>query len=1049
MRTRRGTPAPAVWSAVRHRRSQSIALVLVSALVTACAVFAPLFVRTLEQGLLRAGIVQRDPADTAAVLRATRTAERPGVAPSTLVPVLSPEARRWFEPGIGMTTADTDIVPAPGKQSSPVRLVARDGVCEHVTLNVGRCPTAPNEVLVSAADSARWGWTEGTELSVMDPSAMDAGDPTGKDARVQLAVTGVYEAEDDPAYWLRTEVDGKSGFPISVGLNIVPAVDDLITPQTTFDEGWRTATASVAFPLRVSEITLDNLKRVSTALGEPGSSAEDVSVYSPVPDLVASVSSGRLLVRSIVPLLAVQLALLALTVLVLVAHAAVGQRRPEIALARLRGRSRADSRRLVMGELTLTLLIGVPLGVGLAVLANEVLRRVVVPPGVPFEMGWAVPAAAALAVAASLVVVASVVRPVLQEPVASLLRRVPPSTHRGLGVLDSVVVAVAVVAVVGLVTGDVSGPTALLVPVVLALAVGLLGSVLVRAVADRAGARALASGRLAAGLAWLSVARRPSLRHVLVVVTTATALVTFAANAVVVGERNRTARAETELGAPAVLQTEASSPTALAAAVDGLDPPLAELTTPVVVVRPRDPGAVPTLLARPGDLESVGFLAAGVALDVAALTPPTVPTVTLDGAIITGALSWALTDIRDEGEIIGVRPNSPSGIPGGDLRAAPGPLRIGITVTTPDGKSFDRDLAFVAQTASGATDLRAPVLCPQTCRLAALWLKGTDPSSEHVKGRITLSGLALDGAPLLIGDPQGWLDPRPTAAAGSLSVTGSGADLVLDVDATDRRLTATRRDVPVPSPVALAGRPPADAVGDDFTLTGLGGRPVPARAVQEVAALPGVGGRGALSDLDAALRQGGPAPVGSSLEVWVATEDPDVLAAVSRGVGSAGVPVASTTTLSERRAAYERSATGWGLLLGVFTGVMALLVSALVVVVVAVTSWRGVARDLAGLRVAGVPLRDLRSAVRREQVFMVVVGVLLGAACGILGSFLAIGLIPLFDQPSTVPAPQLAPAWGAIVAAGLASLLVVGAGALLAGRGVLARAVPSRLREPA
>ena len=38
------------WAVVRYRRSQSVALVLVSALVTTCALFAPLFVRTLELG---------------------------------------------------------------------------------------------------------------------------------------------------------------------------------------------------------------------------------------------------------------------------------------------------------------------------------------------------------------------------------------------------------------------------------------------------------------------------------------------------------------------------------------------------------------------------------------------------------------------------------------------------------------------------------------------------------------------------------------------------------------------------------------------------------------------------------------------------------------------------------------------------------------------------------------------------------------------------------------------------------------------------------------
>jgi hypothetical protein len=51
---------------------------------------------------------------------------------------------------------------------------------------------------------------------------------------------------------------------------------------------------------------------------------------------------------------------------------------------------------------------------------------------------------------------------------------------------------------------------------------------------------------------------------------------------------------------------------------------------------------------------------------------------------------------------------------------------VGITVTTPDGTSLDRDLGEVAQTAKGQVPIDAKVLCPDGCRLAGLWLRGTD-----------------------------------------------------------------------------------------------------------------------------------------------------------------------------------------------------------------------------------------------------------------------------------------------------------------------------------
>ncbi len=69
------------WAAVRYRRSQSLVLVIVSALVTTCAVFAPLFVRTLEQGLLQARLVESDPADTSVLMRAVHARSQTPTSP--------------------------------------------------------------------------------------------------------------------------------------------------------------------------------------------------------------------------------------------------------------------------------------------------------------------------------------------------------------------------------------------------------------------------------------------------------------------------------------------------------------------------------------------------------------------------------------------------------------------------------------------------------------------------------------------------------------------------------------------------------------------------------------------------------------------------------------------------------------------------------------------------------------------------------------------------------------------------------------------------------
>ncbi len=68
---RRGIPRAARWSPVRHawgaawghRRGQALALVAISALVTACTAFAPVYDRVMQQGLVDTLLAQATPAE--------------------------------------------------------------------------------------------------------------------------------------------------------------------------------------------------------------------------------------------------------------------------------------------------------------------------------------------------------------------------------------------------------------------------------------------------------------------------------------------------------------------------------------------------------------------------------------------------------------------------------------------------------------------------------------------------------------------------------------------------------------------------------------------------------------------------------------------------------------------------------------------------------------------------------------------------------------------------------------------------------------------------
>ena len=1025
-RSRRTASGP-LWAALRYRRGLSLVLVTLTAVVTAAMSVAPLFARSLEQGLLRAAVDRLAPADATVTLRAVRATEQAGITDADLAARLPAGAAAHLRPGIGSLTAPTSVATRPGAVRSPVRLVSRTGVCAHLEVT-GGCPRAAGEVLVSATDAAAWGWRPGTRLTLADDTRA-----------ASVTVVGSYAVVPDEAYWLRTRLDGLSGQAIPVGTELAPGVDALVTDAATFATGWQRAQVSLELPVRTERITLETVPRARAAIEEVRPGVNGVQVTSPLPDLLETVDQGRALVATIVPLLMAQLVLLALVALSTAASAAIEQRRGEIALARLRGRSREAARRVVLGEFGLTVAVGVPVGVVLAFGVDALVRAVVLPEGVPLEPRWPVFAATGLAGMVALAVVALAARPVLREPVAELLRRSAAGGARlqgrgsGVAATEALVVGVALLALVGVVTGQVRGPAGLLVPGLLALGVGVVLTRLLAAPAREGGARLLRRGALARAWAVLTFARRPASRRLLVVVAAASALVVFAVGALVVGERNRDNRARLEAGAPTVLRSDLTDVTQLTRALDTLPERERRLVTPVVVTRARAAGAASTLAVRPTELARVAFappVQAPLAHDRVAARGE--PPVLLDGRRVTGQLDYRTS-----------RPEP--GAEGSGLRASD--LLVGVSVTFADGRLLQRDLAVVPGRGRGSVRVDAPLVCSQTCRMHGLWGRLVDPYAAPVTGELRVTGLALDGRPLALTDPSGWQDPQATPERSQRVRRGAGTvpgALTLDVRNDGTLMTTTRADVPDPLPAIVAGQ-----VGGHGEVLGLSGQPLATRAVQRVPALPEVSAPASLVDLDVLSRLGGVLPPTGRLEVWVASTSPEQLSAVRTALDRRGVGIVSARSVSEVRRGYDQSATGWGLTLAVLSALASVLLAGLVVLIVAATGWRADARDLAALRLVGVPAPERRRAALLAQVGPSLAGVAVGAVCGALGLVVALPLLPLSDRPTSVPALDLSLPWGVLAATTvvLAGLLAA-LGALVARAGT-ARAVPARLREGA
>ena len=150
---------------------------------------------------------------------------------------------------------------------------------------------------------------------------------------------------------------------------------------------------------------------------------------------------------------------------------------------------------------------------------------------------------------------------------------------------------------------------------------------------------------------------------------------------------------------------------------------------------------------------------------------------------------------------------------------------------------------------------------------------------------------------------------------------------------------------------------------------------------------------------------------------------------------------------AELQELYDSSASAWGLRLALVVGLLALLIAALVLVLVAITSWRGRARDYAALRMAGVAPPTLRRVGLAEQWTVVVVSVVVGGLSGILGAQLAMPIIPFFTTPSPVLPIDTALATGpVVVAVGAPLVLLLAVGAVVGAR-LVERSSLARVRE--
>jgi putative ABC transport system permease protein len=1029
-----------VWAAIRYRRLQALVLLALSALITACTVLAPLYDRAMQQALTRLTVDSAPAGGTAIQLRSLSRFRfgvgSPSYQPASqdqLAGLLPASARSWFEPRID--GASLLVSRADQTERSPVgALQWRAGACEHVGWLAGGCPGRNGDIAVTAADQKNFGLAVGSVVPVVEQPVVQQ---QGTLPTVGLRVTGIYRQVPGP-YWDDQVLAGLSG---SVGTQppYRPMHDTWLTAATTFTGGsWLDPVNSVTYNLDRRTVDVDRMLRAGPLVtGMADRSAVEVDdlgqsinptgavladVDSGLPDIGATIDRGRRQALVTVPLLMIQLGLLALFVLGLTLGAAVEQRRPEVAVARLRGAGRGGGRRLVLAELLPVVLAGVPVGIAVGLGLATVARRTVLDGAAPFELGpgfWLAIAGATLMLAAlTWAAAASGTR----DGISALLRSVPTRQRGwGLGAVDAVVIAAAGTAVLAFATGGLTGPLAAAAPALLALIAGLLLAYLIVPVATWLGRRLTARGAYAGALALLAVARRPVTRRVVTVVTVASALLLFSTYAVSVGDRNRQLAAERDNGAPMVADLTgtnvASAERALAAAGGGHATPVVRLT--------GDKSFRTTLAVDPDAFGRVALLpdADPAAVPWSQLRVPTGRRLGLTG----GAVSLAVTP--DRFRVV-------------NNNAAHLQLQL------LDGFGQQRNVDLGPIPTDQPATLRATVPCEAGCTVVQFAVSayyGTGYS-----GRLTISDVRVPGGRTdLPGTAADWRaagadDNRVEAAAGApgtLAVRMS-TDGKTQLGLASRWFPAALPALIVGPGVAPGGRSAGTVLGNtlnggQLNLTGIAALP---RA-------PAVDGPAAVVDLGLLQHWGTRAGSTARMQVWFDTEDPSVLARVRTALQRADIEISAVRRVSAVRGSYDASVPAWSLQLGVLAAAAGLVLAALVLVLLVASTWRRRSRDLACLGLAGVPRRGLDRVAVGEQLPVVLLAVLVGAGCGLLGAVLALPAVPLFAEPRDAATLDLSAPWGSVLVVLLTALLVLGLVAWLCGRTVAARARLSRVRE--
>ncbi|MGH2874410.1 MAG: FtsX-like permease family protein [Solirubrobacteraceae bacterium] len=1015
--------------AIRWRAAASVTVFVVAVVAILAATVGPIYLPAVDETVLArhlhgASMFQRD----VLVSRRTELGYQ-GVDWDAQVRRLAGEFAndRVFARPLSEAQADV-FYEGPGPLRSEIAYV--EDLCAHVRIIRGRglSGDSTSETLISAHTAAAEHLGVGGTLAAATPNGV----------AISLHVVGVYRpvAPGGPFWqpWYLFQF-GQQASPDQVAPGDASFVNRAAL-SSRVGQVMETLSANVA--LRPGAVGYNDIAELQTTLARVNATVAHLTRRAGQSTPVASVTTGLAtvldqaaketsLARTLVTVATAQLALLAIFLLYAVVANTTTAQGPEVALAKLRGRRAGSVLLQSVAQPVALVLAAAPVG---ALLAWVVVRLLAAPLlGHPVDVAFP-PAAygvAALGVLGGVLAAVVATRRIVVTPVGALMRlgAVAPGSATGLLVADAVAVTIAIAGLIELKAGGVldsgsANPLSVLAPTLLAVAAAVVVLRLLPFLGRRLAGRTRDSPRLATFLAVRQLLRRPAEARAVLPVAVAVSIAAFAVTTWADSDNNRSLRALNSVGAQTVLAVRPGAGVYdLRTAVDRADPGGQSMA-----VAYTNLDRLPPLIA----VDTARF--AAVAAWQAGNSSLSLPKV-------LNRLSDHVAPVIVTGTRLRLRINL--------FRHPQQRVHVAVTFAQPNHLQTVRVAGPVAA-GTGSYDISLPAACASGCRVTALALTANTPFGVGEIGAVIGALVRSDGGwrPLTsFSDHASWRGD----GNGPVKLGSAGASLSLDVrERAGVWPSAVSAAIPAAVPAVVASAQAGADGGQihDLEVVGVDRQALFVDGVMRAVTLPQVGRGGVMVDFGAALAvMNHPSASTTQYQVWLSADAPPNMAA---RLARQHVYVERTIRSATSQSVLDHSGPAFADSLFLLSALAAIVLAIGGATVGRVLSVRRRGYELAALEAVGVSPRTLRRATAAEQGSVFGIGLVVGLAAGLVGSWLALPSTPIFVHAATGPVLALGLPWALLAVLTLGMIVVFVVVSLATARVVQRAATPSLLR---